>query len=137
MDVTDTSMQANPAKLFVGNLSYNVTTEQLSSIFSQYGTVAEAIVMTDKFSGRSKGFGFVTMSSAQEAQAAVDALNEMEFEGRKLLVNVARPRQPRTDRGGFGGGNSGGYRGGSSSSHSGGYNSRDSRGSDRRGGWSN
>lgn len=96
--------QINPAKLFVGNLSYNVTTDQLRDKFSEFGTVVDAIVLTDKFSGRSKGFGFVTMSSAEEANAAVAALNEQELDGRKMLVNVARPKAPRE----FGGGNGGG-----------------------------
>lgn len=115
--------QINPAKLFVGNLSYNVTTDQLRDKFSEFGTVVDAIVLTDKFSGRSKGFGFVTMSSAEEANAAVAALNEQELDGRKMLVNVARPKAPRE----FGGGNGGG----------GGYSRgprRDFNRSDNRGG---
>lgn len=99
----DQSNQVNPAKLFVGNLSYSVTTDQLREKFAQFGTVVDAIVLTDKFSGRSKGFGFVTMGSAEEAQAAVEALNEQDFDGRKMLVNVARPKAPREfgSRGGF------------------------------------
>ena len=116
--------QVNPAKLFVGNLSYNVTTDQLRAKFSEFGTVVDAIVLTDKFSGRSKGFGFVTMSSADEANAAVAALNEQDFDGRKMLVNVARPKAPRE----FGGGSNGG---------GGGYNRgprRDFNRSDNRGG---
>lgn len=135
----DASAQStNPAKLFVGNLSYNVTSEQLTEKFSEFGTVVEAIVMTDKFTGRSKGFGFVTMSSADEANAAVTALNETEWEGRNMVVNVARPKAPRENRGfgggSYGGGSRGGFnRGGSSSG------GRDFRRSDRgdRGGWSN
>lgn len=95
--------QVNPSKLFVGNLSYNVTTDQLREKFSEFGTVVDAIVLTDKFSGRSKGFGFVTMNSADEAQAAVSALNEQDWEGRKMLVNVARPKAPREFGGGRGG----------------------------------
>ncbi|MEP7167065.1 MAG: RNA-binding protein [Candidatus Woesebacteria bacterium] len=137
----DASAQsANPAKLFVGNLSYNITSEQLTEKFSQFGTVVEALVMTDKFTGRSKGFGFVTMSSADEANACVTGLNESEWDGRNMVVNVARPRVPRENRG-FGGG-AGGYNGGSRGG--GGFNrgGRDfSRGSDRgssdRGGWNN
>lgn len=118
--------QVNPAKLFVGNLSYNVTTDQLRAKFSEFGTVVDAIVLTDKFSGRSKGFGFVTMSTADEANAAVAALNEQDFDGRKMLVNVARPKAPRE----FGGGSNGGGQGG-------GYNRgprRDFNRSDNRGG---
>jgi cold-inducible RNA-binding protein len=132
----DASAQsANPAKMFVGNLSYNITSEQLTEKFSQFGTVVEALVMTDKFTGRSKGFGFVTMSSAEEANAAVTALNESEWDGRNMVVNIARPRVPRENRG-FGGG---GYSGGSRSG--GGFNrgGRDFNRSDRndRGGWNN
>ncbi len=93
--------QANPAKMFVGNLSYNVTSDQIREKFAQFGTVVDALVLTDKFSGRSKGFGFVTMSSEQEAQDAIAALNESDWEGRKMLVNVARPPAPRQDRGGY------------------------------------
>jgi cold-inducible RNA-binding protein len=104
----DQNNQVNPAKLFVGNLSYTVTTDQLREKFSQFGTVVDAIVLTDKFSGRSKGFGFVTMSTAEEAEAAVQGLNEQEFDGRKMLVNVARPRAPREFGGGSRGGNTGG-----------------------------
>lgn len=133
---------ANPAKLFVGNLSYNITTEQMNEKFAQFGTVVEAMVMTDKFTGRSKGFAFVTMGSADEANAAVTALNETEWDGRNMVVNVARPRAPRENRGGFGGGYSnGGSRGGGSGYNRGGNGgSRDFRRSDRggdRGGWSN
>lgn len=107
----DTTTQSNPAKLFVGNLPYSVTTEMLREKFSAYGNVVDAIVMTDKFSGRSKGFGFVTMGNEQEAQDAIAALNEAEMDGRKMLVNVARPKAPRDDRGGFDR-NRGGSRGG-------------------------
>ncbi len=98
--------QVNPAKMFVGNLSYNVTTDQLREEFAKFGTVVDCIVLTDKFSGRSKGFGFVTMGTADEAQAAIAGLNEKEFDGRKMLVNVARPKAPRDANGG---GDRGGY----------------------------
>ncbi|PWU24021.1 RNA-binding protein [Candidatus Cerribacteria bacterium 'Amazon FNV 2010 28 9'] len=106
--------QANPAKLFVGNLNYAVTKEQLIEEFSKFGTVTDAIVLSDRATGRSKGFGFVTMSTADEAQAAVQGLHDQEWEGRKLVVNVARPPAPRQSfGGGFGGGRSyGGGRGG-------------------------
>lgn len=129
---------ANPAKLFVGNLSYNITTEQLNEKFAEFGTVVEAMVMTDKFTGRSKGFGFVTMGSADEANAAVTALNESEWDGRNMVVNVARPRAPRENRGFGGGYSNGGSRGGFNRGGNGG--GRDFRRSDRggdRGGWSN
>lgn len=82
-------------KLFVGNLSYNVTNDQLGQLFAQAGTVVEATVINDRDSGRSKGFGFVEMSNEEEAQTAIKTLNETEFEGRKLIVNEARPRAPR------------------------------------------
>lgn len=130
----DASAQgSNPAKLFVGNLSYNITSDQLREKFSQFGTVVEAVVMSDKFTGRSKGFGFVTMGSADEANASVAALNETDWDGRNMIVNVARPRVPRENRG-FGGG-FGGNQGGYDNNRGG---SRDFRKSDRnQGGWSN
>ena len=95
-------------KLYCGNLSFNVSSSQLEQLFSQFGTVESAQVISDRDTGRSKGFGFVEMSSDSEAQAAIDGLNEQDFEGRPLTVNEARPREDR--RGGGGGG--GGYRGG-------------------------
>lgn len=116
----------NPRKMFVGNLSWNLTSDDLRQLFAEFGTVEDAVVLTDKFSGRSKGFGFVTMSTDEEAQAAIEALNEKEVDGRNIVVNVAQPPRPRDDRrsgggGGFnnrrpgGGGSSfGGSRGGSS-----------------------
>jgi cold-inducible RNA-binding protein len=96
----------NPKKLFVGNLSWNLTTDDLRQLFSEFGTVEDATVLSDKFSGRSKGFGFVTMSTDEEAQAAIEGLHEKEVDGRQIVVNVAQPPRPREDRGGhFGGGN--------------------------------
>ena len=86
-------------KLYVGNLSYTVTNEQLGQLFSQVGTVQEAVVIIDKTTGRSKGFGFVTLGNQEEADAAISSLNESEYEGRKLVVNEARPQAPRADRG--------------------------------------
>ncbi len=98
-------------RLYVGNLPYGVSDTDLQNLFSSHGTVASAQVVVDRMSGRSKGFGFVEMDSAEEAQAAIDALNEQDFNGRKLTVNEARPREERgervagsRDRGGFGGG---------------------------------
>lgn len=81
-------------KLYVGNLDYSVTGDQLSELFAQAGTVASAVVITDQYSGRSKGFGFVEMSNDDEAKKAIEMFNEKEFQGRNLVVNVARPRQP-------------------------------------------
>jgi RNA recognition motif-containing protein len=96
-------------KLYVGNLSYNVTDSDLQQMFSAHGTVESAQVITDKFSGQSKGFGFVEMGSDQEAQAAINALNGQQNDGRALTVNEAKPRE---NRGGGGGGGRGGYGGG-------------------------
>ena len=83
-------------KLYVGNMSYDTTQESLSEAFSVAGTVVSAIIITDKMSGRSKGFGFVEMSSPEEATAAVDLLNGKEIDGRTLRVNEARPLTPRS-----------------------------------------
>ena len=91
------------AKLYVGNLAYSVTEERLQQHFAQHGSVVSARIITDKFSGRSKGFGFVEMSSEEEAQRATNALNGTEFEGRSIVVSEARPQQPRSPREGGGG----------------------------------
>jgi RNA recognition motif-containing protein len=93
-------------KLYVGNLSYSVTSDDLSQLFAQHGKVDSADVIMDRMTGRDKGFGFVEMSTDQEAQAAIAALNGKDYEGRALTVNEARPREPRA--GGFGGGGGGG-----------------------------
>lgn len=98
------------SKLFVGSLSFNTTDQMLQEAFAQAGTVVSAKVIMDRMSGRSKGFGFVEMSSAEEAQKAIDLWNGKVLDGRTLVVNEARPMQPRTGGGGYGGG--GGYRGG-------------------------
>ena len=87
-------------KLYVGNLSYSVSEEKLQELFSRHGSVASARVITDKFSGRSKGFGFVEMASDEEAERATAALNGTEFEGRSIVVSEARPQEPRSPRGG-------------------------------------
>ena len=92
------------AKLYVGNLPYSVTEEKLQQHFAQHGSVVSARIITDKFSGRSKGFGFVEMSSDQEAERACAALNGTDFEGRNIVVSEARPQQPRAPRPGGGGG---------------------------------
>ena len=92
------------AKLYVGNLPYSVTEEKLQEHFSRHGSVASARVITDKFSGRSKGFGFVEMGSSEEAERAIAALNGTEFEGRTIVVSEARPQEPRPSRGGGSGG---------------------------------
>ncbi len=97
-------------KLYVGNLSFNVTDDTLRQLFEAHGTVQSAQVIMDRDTGRSKGFGFVEMSSDAEAQAATAALNSKEVEGRALTVNEARPRPEGGGRGGSGG--RGGYGGG-------------------------
>ena len=98
-------------KLYVGGLPYNTTEDDLKELFSQAGTVESAIIITDKMSGRSKGFGFVEMSSDEEAQKAIEELNGKELDGRNITVNEARPMESRPKRdfdrgggGGFGGG---------------------------------
>jgi cold-inducible RNA-binding protein len=90
-------------KLFVGGLSYETTEATLKETFSQVGTVESATIITDKISGRSKGFGFVEMSSEEEAQKAIETLNGKEIDGRNVTVNEARPMESRPPRrGGFG-----------------------------------
>jgi RNA recognition motif-containing protein len=91
-------------KLFVGNLSFNTTENDLQDAFAAHGTVVEVNLMMDRVSGRPRGFGFVTMSTADEAQKAIDALHGKQVDGRALTVNVARPREERPGGGGGGGG---------------------------------
>jgi RNA recognition motif-containing protein len=105
-------------RLFVGNLSFNTTENDLQDAFAVHGTVLEANLMMDRATGRPRGFAFVTMGSPEEAQKAIDALHGKEFDGRSLTVNVARPREERPaggprggGRGGFGGGGRGGREG--------------------------
>jgi RNA recognition motif-containing protein len=88
------------SKLFVGNLSFNTTENDLQDAFAAHGTVTEANLMTDRATGRPRGFGFVTMSSPQEAQEAINAVNGANLDGRNLTVNEARPREERSG-GGF------------------------------------
>lgn len=88
------------AKLYVGNLTYSVVEDKLQELFSQHGSVVSARIITDKFSGRSKGFGFVEMGSDEEAEKATASLNGTEFEGRTIVVSEARPQQPRSQSGG-------------------------------------
>ena len=98
------------AKLFVGNLSFNITENDLQDAFAAHGTVLEANLMMDRSTGRPRGFGFVTMSTPEEAQKAIDAMNGKELAGRALTVNIARPREERPSHGGGGGGGGGGRR---------------------------
>ena len=112
-------------KLYVGNLPYSFRDDDLQQAFSQHGTVTSAKVMMERDTGRSKGFGFVEMGSDAEAQTAINAMNGQQFGGRGLVVNEARPMEPRAPRsggGGFGGGGGGGgYGGGRSGGGGGGY----------------
>ncbi len=91
-------------RLYVGNLSYQMTSSELQSLFAEYGTVTSAQVIEDRETGRSKGFAFVEMASDQEAQAAINGLNGQQNQGRPLTVNEARPREDRPRGGGGGGG---------------------------------
>ncbi len=108
-------------KLFVGNLSWTTTDGILQDTFAQFGTVVEAAVMMDKFTGKSRGFAFVTMSTAEEAETASKEMDNKELDGRPIRVNIARPKEDRAGGGGGGyrggagaggGGGGGGYRGG-------------------------
>ncbi len=98
-------------KLYVGNLSFNTTEIAIQDLFSQCGTVSEVMLMQDKFTGRSRGFAFVTMSSDSEAQAAVSTFHGKDLDGRALTVNEARPREDRPGGGGGGGGGGGRFDG--------------------------
>lgn len=99
-------------KLYVGNLAFKTSSEDLQQLFSQAGTVESASVVEDRDTGRSRGFGFVEMASKEEGEAAISQFNGKEFDGRNLTVNEARPREDRGGRGGGGGGGRGGYGGG-------------------------
>jgi cold-inducible RNA-binding protein len=103
-----------PSKLYVGNLSYSVTSSDLEALFSQAGKVESAAVVSDKFSGQSKGFGFVEMASPEEAAKAIDQFNETELKGRNIRVDQARPREGGNRSGGGGGGGGASNRRGSS-----------------------
>jgi RNA recognition motif-containing protein len=116
--------------IYVGNLPWSTTTDDLYAMFQQYGAVTRAQVITDRETGRSRGFGFVEMPNEAEANAAIAALNNAPFNGRPLTVNVAKPREggggyggggPGGGRRGGGGGSRGGYGGGAGGGYSGGY----------------
>jgi RNA recognition motif-containing protein len=123
--------------IYVGNLSWSCTNDDLMQLFSQHGTVARAQVILDRETGRSRGFGFVEMPNEPEAKTAVEALNNFNFQGRPLTVNEARPREPRAAGGGGGGGyggggggyggGGGGYGGGRGAGGGGGYGGRGGR----------
>lgn len=100
------SPQVNPKKLFVGNLPYSASEGQLRELFSPHGEIVDLKIITDRNTGQSKGIAFIEFSSEEEAQTAIKAVNETELDGRKLMVNVAKPPRPREDRS-FGGGRGG------------------------------
>ncbi len=131
--------------IYVGNLSWSMTDDDLMNLFTQFGTVSSAKILKDKMNGRSKGFGFVEMDDAEAAQAAISNLNETEVQGRKLIVNESQPREEgsggykKSGGGGYGGGGSrggsgggykksGGYGGGGSRGGGGGYGGGGNRG---------
>ncbi|MDE3091373.1 MAG: RNA-binding protein [Chloroflexota bacterium] len=119
------------SKLYVGNLSYNISEEQMRQLFSQAGEIKEVSLILDRETRRPKGFGFVEFNTQAEAEKAIQMFNEYELDGRKLMVNMARPREER----GAGGG---GYRGGGGGGRGGGYGGGGSggRGGSRGGGFS-
>ncbi len=92
------------SKVYVGGLPYSATEAEVETLFAEHGTVESARVITDKYTGQSRGFGFVEMSTPEEAQAAISALHSSEMGGRTLTVNEAKPMAPRSSGGGFGGG---------------------------------
>ena len=98
-------------KLFIGSLPWAINSDSLRELFAQYGEITEAIVISDRDTGRSKGFGFVTFATEEAAQNALE-MDGKEVEGRTIVVNIARPKEPRTGGGGFGGGrrDNGGFR---------------------------
>jgi RNA recognition motif-containing protein len=121
-------------KLYVGNLSFQTSSDDLRDLFAQAGTVESANVVEDRDTGRSRGFGFVEMASKEEGEAAITQFNGKEFNGRALTVNEARPREDRGGRGGGGGGGRGGYGGGGGGNRGGGGGYGGGGGGNRGGG---
>ena len=105
------------SKLYIGGLSYSTTSDGLKEFFSQSGNVLSATVITDRFSGQSRGFGFVEMAAAEEAQNAISQLNGRELDGRRITVEISNPQAPRSGGGGGGGGRPGGGGGGRESGY--------------------
>lgn len=120
------------SKLYVGNLSFQTTEDELRAHFEQFGAVTDIYVAMDKFTGRPRGFAFVTMGTADEAKVAIEKTNGADFGGRALQVNEARPKEDRPAGGGFGGGGGGGFRG-ERRGFGGGGGGRGGRGGDRGG----
>ena len=129
-----------PTKLYVGNLSFNTTENDLQDLFATVGPVTEVLLMQDRVTGKSRGFGFVTMATEQDAANAVSQFHGKSVEGRALTVNEARPREERSggggggSRGGYGGGGGGGYSGGGGGGYGGGGGGRSSGGGGGYGG---
>ena len=126
-------------KLYVGNLPFSITEDSLRDTFGQCGTVTDVMIALDRQTGRSRGFGFITLSSDEEANAAVEKFHGTDMDGRTVQVNEARPREDRPSggggggyRGGGGGGGGGGYRGGGGGGGGGGYRGGGGGGSGRR-----
>ena len=120
--------------IYISNLSFDVNDSDLKELFEEYGSVSSAKVITDKFSGKSRGFGFVEMDNDEEGQRAIEELNQAEYDGKVINVSVAKPREDRPDRKrsfGGGGGNRGGFGGGGNRGGGGGFGGN--RGGDRGG----
>jgi RNA recognition motif-containing protein len=116
--------------IYISNLSFDVNDSDLRELFEEYGQVSSAKVITDKFSGKSRGFGFVEMPSEEEGRKAIEELNQAEYDGKTINVSVAKPREDRPERRPFGGGSGGGNRGGFGGSR-GGFGGNRSGGGDR------
>jgi cold-inducible RNA-binding protein len=121
------------SKLYVGNLSFQTTEDELRSHFEQFGAVTDIYVAMDKFTGRPRGFAFVTMGTADEAKVAIEKTNGVQLGGRPLQVNEARPKEDRPAGGGFGGGERRGFGGGGGGGRGGFGGGRGGRGGDRGG----
>ena len=121
-------------RLYVGNLTYSVTSDDLQQVFEQYGAIRSAQVLSDRETGRSRGFGFVEMDNDDEADAAIANLDGSDHQGRRLTVNEARPRTPGSGGGDYGGGGGGGGRGGYGGGGGGGGGGRSGGGRDYGGG---
>jgi len=120
-------------KMYVGNLSYDATDSEIRELFEAHGTVTDVFIVKDRESGRPRGFAFVSMGTVEEMNAAIEGLNGVEFSGRALTINEARPREERPQGGGGGGGYGGGGYGGGGGGGRGGFNRGGGGGRDRGG----
>ncbi|PIR61591.1 MAG: RNA-binding protein [Candidatus Pacebacteria bacterium CG_4_10_14_0_8_um_filter_43_12] len=125
--MNESSQETNPKKIFVGNLSYNLTEDEVRNVFSQYGEIEDLRWITDRMSGRFKGLCFITYTTEEAAQKAIEAMHNQQMDDRAIIVNVARPQAPRENRG-FGGGGGGGRSFGGGGR---GFGGGDHRGGDR------